>query len=331
MEGWQADWGRDFTLAGLIDYFKFQPMNFAPGQRWEYCNSGYILLGAIIEKATGQSYEEFLQKNIFDKLGMRQTFAYYGNRVIHRRAYGYNKGPEGYNAATYLSMTQPHAAGVLSSTVDDLARWDAALYTDQLVAPETLQRAFTSYSLPDGKLTHYGYGWAVHAYEGHTWIEHGGGIHGFLCQVARIPDERLFVAVLSNLIGADQSPDQLAFRSLACAMGKPYQDPKVISIPAEKLADFEGVYQNPSGEELVVRFEEGKLIFLPGEESPGFELQPVSENEFVSVKMGLGRLRFISDENRKATGFEHENAFKEIDDTAHKTEKPVPTPAKAAG
>ncbi len=324
MEGWMAEWGRDFTLAGLIDYFKNQPMDFAPGKRWSYSNSGYVLLGAIIEKASGQSYEEFVQKNIFDPLEMRRTYTNPGNRVISRRAYGYDKGPEGYTCAAYLSMTQPHAAGVISSTVDDLARWDAALTSGRLVQPETLQRAFTSYRLPDGKLTHYGYGWGLHDYAGHAWIEHGGGIHGFVCQVARIPDERLFIAVLSNNTSAEKHPGELTFRILTCALGRPYQDPAVVALPGGALAALAGVYRAEENEERFVSYDEGKLFFQYSDKAPRWELQPISPEVFVSAKMGIGRLLFLRDAGGTVTGFEHHSAFDEIDETAQKTEKPLP-------
>ncbi len=250
---------------------------------------------------------------------MRQTYTNPGNRVIPRRAYGYNKGPEGYTCAPYLSMTQPHAAGVISSTVDDLARWDAALTSGRLVRPETLQRAFTSYQLPDGKITHYGYGWGLHDYAGHTWIEHGGGIHGFVCQVARIPDERLFAAVLSNDTGAAKFPGELTFRILSCALGSPYQDPAVITLPGEALAALAGVYQAEAGEERSVIYDEGKLFFQYSDKAPRWELKPISAEEFVSAEMGIGRFRFLRDANGMVTGFEHQGMFEEIDETARKT------------
>src|SRR4029453_6386035 len=110
--------------------------------------------------------------------------SYYGNasRIIAHRIPGYSKGKTGLENAAYLSMTQPYAAGSLLSTVDDLALWDAALYTDKLVKQETLKRAFTPYKLNNGVVTGYGYGWTMVDYEGHLMIEHGGGINGFITQ-----------------------------------------------------------------------------------------------------------------------------------------------------
>ena len=184
-------------------------MQFAPAKRWAYNNSGYILLGAIIEQITGCSYEQFIQQNIFEPLGMEHS--YYDNpvRLIPHRVAGYDKSPEGYVNADYLSMTQPYAAGSLASTVDDLALWDAALYTDNLLKQDTLQRAFMASRLSDGTFTGYGYGWEISKYAGHFLAEHGGGISGFRTHTIRLPDTRVFVAVLSN--NSEVAPDVLAF------------------------------------------------------------------------------------------------------------------------
>jgi len=127
---WLLMWRKDTELNELIGLFKDKPADFAPGERWAYNNSGYVLLGAIIEKASGQSYQDFIEKNIFQRLGMAHSFYDNTARVIPRRVTGYSKGKDGYINAPYLSMTQPHAAGALVSSVDDLALWDAALYTD---------------------------------------------------------------------------------------------------------------------------------------------------------------------------------------------------------
>jgi CubicO group peptidase (beta-lactamase class C family) len=195
MPEWLSVERKDFAVSELIDFFKYQPMQFAPGKRWFYNNSGYILLGAIIEKVSGQTYEEFIQQNIFDVLGMKQSYYDVPQRIIPGRASGYQKGKNGYLNAEYLSMTQAYAAGALASTVDDLAIWDAALYTEKLISQNTLLRAFTPYNLPD---CYYGYGWFISNYQGHQIVEHGGGIHGFVTHAVRIPDERIFVAMFSN-------------------------------------------------------------------------------------------------------------------------------------
>src|SRR4051812_37064486 len=152
MPDWPPLWRKDFAVQELIDYFKDQPMPFAPGTRWAYNNSGYVLLGAIIEQLSGLSYAQFMQQRIFEPLGMRQSYYDRTPQIIPKRADGYQKGADGYTNAEYLSMTQPYAAGALASTVDDLARWDRALVSGTLLQPATLARAWTPYQLADGTL-----------------------------------------------------------------------------------------------------------------------------------------------------------------------------------
>ena len=294
MPEWPPLWGKDCTVPELIDLFKYQPMQFAPGKRWAYNNSGYILLGAIIEKVSGQTYERFIQQSLFDLLGMKQSYYDSPLRVIPRRVAGYDKGPEGYTNAAYLSMTHPYAAGALASTVDDLAIWDSALYTEQLLKQEALQRAFISHRLTDGSSTAYGYGWAISNYEGHLLIEHGGGIHGFRTDAIRIPDGRVFVAVLSNNGGVD--PEQLAFKIAAFAIGQPYKEPTSIELSPEVLTRYEGVYQINVAEAWRITREDNRL-FLQRGQGPRMELVPFSSNGFFFKDMPLYHLIFVGDAN----------------------------------
>ncbi|MGH8598969.1 MAG: serine hydrolase, partial [Gammaproteobacteria bacterium] len=195
---WRPQMRKDVTLDEMIAVFKDKPMEFAPGERWNYNNSGYVLLGAVIEKASGMKYADFVEKNIFAPLGMKRSFYDSTSRIIPRRAAGYSKGKDGYVNAEYLSMSWPHAAGSLISTVDDLALWDAALYTDKIVKQESLKRAWKAFPLNDGRPAKYGYGWGLSTMEGHPAIGHGGGINGFTCDALRLPDDRVYVAILTN-------------------------------------------------------------------------------------------------------------------------------------
>ncbi len=258
-------WRKDFTVQELIDFFKYQPMQFAPGKRWAYNNSGYILLGAIIEKVSGQTYEQFVQQNIFSPLGMKHS--YYDNplRLIRKRVAGYEKGPEGYTNAAYLSMTQPYAAGALASTVDDLALWDSALYTEQLLRQETIQQAFMPYRLVDGSSASYGYGWGVSEYAERRLIEHGGSINGFRAYMIRIPEDRVFVAVLSNNAGGDAG--QLAFKIAALAIGQPYKEPVPVGLGPEVLTRYKGVYQINAAEERHITYEDNRLFWQRGQDA----------------------------------------------------------------
>jgi CubicO group peptidase (beta-lactamase class C family) len=299
MPEWSSVQRKDFAVSELIDFFKYQPMQFAPGKRWYYNNSGYILLGAIIEKVSGQTYEEFVQQNIFDVLGMKHSYYDVPQRIIPGRASGYQKGKNGYLNAEYFSMTQAYGAGALASTLDDLAIWDAALYTEQLISQKTLLRAFTPYNLPD---CYYGYGWFISNYQGHQIVEHGGGIPGFVTHAVRIPDERIFVAMFSNNEDKGFVIEPLTVKIATLTLGKPYQDPPIIQVSSELLASYEGVYQIENVE-FTITCKNGILI-SEGKNRPSFEYMAISPTEFVFKSNTFHQLKFISNASGVVTGVE---------------------------
>ncbi|MEO1088727.1 MAG: serine hydrolase domain-containing protein, partial [Acidobacteriota bacterium] len=151
---------RDLSTDELVDVFDELPMDFAPGEAWNYSNSGYVLLGAIVEEVSGMSYADFVQTRIFDPIGMKDSH-YGGHQLVPRRVEGYDGGPGEYRNTAYLSMTQPHAAGSLLSTVDDLARWQAAFWAGEVVSMESVERMTKRYHLNDGEAFDYGYGYQV--------------------------------------------------------------------------------------------------------------------------------------------------------------------------
>jgi hypothetical protein len=298
MPEWPSLWRKDFTVQELIDFFKDQPMVSAPGTCWSYNNSGYILLGAILEKVSGQSYEQFIQQSIFEPLGMKQSYYDNPSRIIRRRVAGYDKSEAGFTNAEYLSMTQPYAAGALASTVDELALWDSALYTEQLLKQDTLRQAHSPQQLTDGSSTAYGYGWIISDYAGHRLIEHGGGIHGFRTRAIRIPEERVFVAVLSNNGGVN--PELLAFKIAALVVGQPYENPTPVVLQPDVLTLYEGVYEVHDSEEIHITREDSQLFFQYGE-NPRVELVPLAHNEFFFKDTPLDHLLFVRDANKVTT------------------------------
>jgi CubicO group peptidase (beta-lactamase class C family) len=293
MPEWPPLWRKDFQVQELIDFFKYQPMQFAPGTRWAYNNSGYHLLGAIIEQLSGLSYEAFMRQRIFEPLGMRQSCYDQPARIIPKRAAGYQKGEHGYSNAEYLSMTQPYAAGALASTVDDLAIWDRALADGKLLQQATLERAWTPYRLADGSLTNYGYGWHISTWQGLPTMEHSGGIHGFATYALRMPSEQAFVAVLSNNPGAT-SNELLALKVAALLIGQPYREPAPIALPSHELARYAGVYHSAAVGETTIVCENDRLL-LQEAGSPGIALVPVASNTFYPQMMPLDRLVFTLD------------------------------------
>ncbi|MEW6129864.1 MAG: serine hydrolase domain-containing protein [Acidobacteriota bacterium] len=290
---WLPQWRKDFKDEELIALFKDKPMDFAPGASWNYNNSAFFLLGVIIEKASGLSYADFIEQKIFQPLGMKNSFYDRTDRIIRGRVSGYSRGSKGFVNAAYLSMTQPGAAGALMSTVDDLAIWDAALYTDKLLKPDTLKKAWMPSKLTDGRLTHYGYGWAINDYEGHQMISHGGGINGFVTHVRRLPIDKVFVSVLTNRDTGNPNPEELTLKIAAMVIGKPVKDYTPITLAENVLDQYVGVYQVSEKEKATIAREGNKLTLMFGPQK--IQISPVSEKLFV---FNRNRFSFIKEGNQ---------------------------------
>jgi D-alanyl-D-alanine carboxypeptidase len=199
--GFADDRDRHFAHEEVIALVADSPREFAAGQGWNYNNTGYFLLGMIIQNVSGIDYDSFLQKRIFGPLGMTSTRLNDSAAIIPGLAQGYDRRDGSIHAAPSVSPTQPFSAGALVSTVLDLARWDAALYTERLLPSEVLERMWRPTTLNGGQTHDYGFGWEVSEYRTRRRAAHGGGIPGFNTYVARYPDDRTTVIVLTNLQG----------------------------------------------------------------------------------------------------------------------------------
>jgi len=255
---------KDFTVAQMIDGFKNDPLEFEPGTKFAYNNSGYFLLGAIIEKVSGMSYASFLEQRIFTPLGMKDTAFEGFERSRAPRAAGYSAKEKGFGPTAALSMTQPYAAGSLVSTVDDLARWDAAITSGKLLKPASWKLAFTPYKLSPEKSTDYGYGWGVGTLQGAPLIDHGGGINGFRTFALRLPEQKVFVAVLSNADSGNTDPEVLAKKAAALAIGKPFKEHKAIAVDAKTLEAYAGVYETDDDDQRSFTVRDGQLVMQRG-------------------------------------------------------------------
>jgi CubicO group peptidase (beta-lactamase class C family) len=318
MERWNKTWRNDMTLMEMVDFFKNEPMDFTPGEKWSYNNSAYFMLGYIIEKASGTPYPEFLEKNIFGPLAMKNS--YYGSqtKIIKNRAQGYQKG-DSYMRAEYISHTQPYAAGSIMSTIDDLLTWNLAIQSNKLVKKETIQKAFTNHKLNNGKPINYGYGWFLNEINGSLTIEHGGGIFGYTTNAIYLPKEDVFVAVFSNC--SCNPPGEVSTRMAAVAIGKPFQEPVAkIKLDEPYAKSLTGVYDFEDGTSRVITYENGQLysqrigsqkirIFPQDKLNFNFE-RSLSVLQFVADKSGIRELIF-KDRIRVSRGL--------------KTNKPIPS------
>lgn len=281
---------QDFEPPEIIDMFKNLPMDFAPGEQYLYNNSAYFLLGYIIEKVSGMTYPEFLEINIFEPLGMDNSYFGSQRKIIKNRAYGYQKQDDVFVNAQYVSLKNPYAAGSIMSTVDDLLTWNTALHDHKLVSGETVEKAFTNYTLNNEKSINYGYGWTFSKIQGSPTYEHGGGIFGYLTKVLYLPGEKVFVATLSNR--DDKGPDMINARIAAIVIGKPYPDEKErVELDPEKLREYTGTYEFEDDAIRYIIFEEDQLYSMR-KGSSRFKIFPVSDQKFI-YDNSLSTIEFI--------------------------------------
>ncbi len=216
IKGLNAIAKNDLTPLELIDFFKNEAMDFAPGDEFKYNNSGYIILGYIIEKVSGQTYADFVEEHIFIPLGMTVSQFASHRRVIENRASGY-QNKDGYTNTRHISFSIPYASGSLMSSVDDLFAWQEAIKNNALISKETTDKAFTNYTLNNGEPINYGYGWHLKSIGGIPSREHGGSIFGFKSMGVYIPSQDIYVIGLNNC--DCNSPTQIT-REIAALVAK---------------------------------------------------------------------------------------------------------------
>ena len=268
----------DRTPSEIIEIFKNEPMEFPAGTAFKYNNSGYILLGHIIEVVSDMTYAEFIDSHFFDPLGM--THSYYGSKIklIKGRASGYTRG-EGIENGKYISMSLPYAAGSLMSTVDDMLKWQNALSANTFISKENYDRATNGSELSDGKRIPYGFGWVRENLLGSPMITHGGGIFGYTTNGIYLPDEDVYVIGLSNCDYGNVNNS--VRRAAAIAIDKPLPNKRdAISLSEEKLKRWIGSYEFDNGAVRFVTMSNGQL-FSQREGSTKLEIYPLSEDRFI--------------------------------------------------
>lgn len=223
------------TPEELIKLTRDKPLDFEPGSKFAYDNSGYILLGYVVEKASGQRYADYVQQHIFAPLGMTASGYDDSGRVIPGRAQGYERGPDGaWRNAPFLDMSVPYAAGSLYSTVDDLLTWDQAIYGARLLKPDSLKAMSTDYGHK------YGFGFVVDQKWGQDRIWHNGGINGFTSSFQRYPQARVTAVALNN--EGTPATDKLAADLAGLCLGAQVYPKQAAESPAA-LARYAGYYE----------------------------------------------------------------------------------------
>ena len=282
------------TVDELLAIFKDKPLEFEPGEKYKYSNSGYVVLGAIVEAVSGKTYEDYIQENILEPLNMHNSGYDHRDRIIENRAAGYTQDEKGdLRNADFVHMSAPFAAGALYSTVEDMLIWDQALYTEKVLKKSSLQRMFT----PVKK--NYGYGWVIEENFGRKQIGHNGGIDGFHTTFNRWVDDNVCIAVFSN---NDSAPvENIASGLAAIIFEKPYDVPVIktpIDVDPKVFADYEGVYEIEEDDYRFVTSEDTALYSQRGT-SVRFRLYPEAEDKFYFEHDHTVTLIFVRDGNGK--------------------------------
>ena len=301
----------------LISSFKDDPFDFSPGKGWHYCNSGYFLLGDIIEKVSSKSYGAFLSESFFAPLGMKATGVHDGRVDLEHEATGYSFEDGEVKKALNWDMSRAGGAGALYSTVDDLRRWNAGVFGGRVLKKKSLTAAHTPVELPEGvQGMPYGLGWIISELRGIREISHGGGLHGFLSHLAQYPEHHLTIVVLSN---ASPPLPGVAPPGISREIAQIYlwKDMKAVEAPAvdpdvdpATYADYVGDYDYGGAVMTVTR--KGDRLFAQLTGQPRLEIFPSGKGKFF-WKVVSARVMFVRNEKGKVTKAVHTQGGRTFD------------------
>jgi D-alanyl-D-alanine carboxypeptidase len=280
---------KDYAHEELIDLVRKMPLEFDPGEKWSYNNTAYYVLGLIIENVSGKTYNDFLTERIFKPAGMTTARLNEQFEIIPNRATGYDGTTNKLVRAEFVSPTQPYSAGALVGTVLDLAKWDAALYGDEIFSSSIKAEMWKPAKLNNDEEVPYGFGWSVETVRGRKCVSHSGGIHGFSTHIARFVDDKLTVIVLMNSGRSDA-------QTLARAIAGHY-------LPGVTLASIKPPKKDPDPE-LTARLKQSLFDLVENKRSdviiPQFlENYAKSTNRVVALKQRLSNLKsfvFVTDD-----------------------------------
>jgi CubicO group peptidase (beta-lactamase class C family) len=277
--------------------FQEKSLNFKPGERFEYSNSGYILLGYIVEKASGKSYEEFVQEVIFKPLGMESSGYDHFEEILPNRATGYSKKGDAWVNSAYIDMTVPHGAGALYSTAEDFFLWYQCWREHKILSAPSW-RAMTT-----PEKANYGFGISVSEHFRQTTqkvFEHGGGINGFATSMKWFPEADLFIAAFGNSDSsrAGEIADNLAALMFDLPVNMPKQG-NAITLTSKQLEPLLGRYELSANFILTVSAS-GERLFVQGTGQPRAEVFPESETNFFA-KVVEAQVTFYKDASGKVT------------------------------
>ena len=276
------------TTAELVARFRDKPLEFEPGAKWNYSNSGYLLLTHLLEKISGEAYEKFVQENIFNPLGMKDTGYDSNSAVILHRASGYVHINDRFENASFIHMSVPRGAGGLYSTTEDLLKWEQGLFGGKLLKAASLEEMITPFK------DDYAFGLGVRMVGGHKLIDHGGGIEGFNTLLAYYPEDKLTLVVLANVNG--RAPEEIATKLAAVCHGETVtltSERKQIAVDSKLLESYVGKYQIANGPAIVITLDKSQLFEKLGMQQ-AFPIFPESQTRFF-LKVVDAEIEFSKD------------------------------------
>lgn len=260
-DNWDADPTKPLDTPALVKRIAAKAPDFEPGAAWAYSNSGYILLGAVLEKVTGKPWAEAIHDLLTAPIGLNHTAFHDDDAIVPGLVSGYSQNEDGKVVqATYVTISGPGAAGALVSTTDDLFRWMRALVTDHALPAGLYQIMSSPKSTAHGDPVPYGYGLMLGTVRGQPVVEHNGGIEGFASQLTYFPTQHVTVVVLTNTDAGSPSPRSLAHRLGALAIGKPYADLDAAAASAAYLQGLSGTYRIDNNAKHTLSIEHGSLV-----------------------------------------------------------------------
>jgi CubicO group peptidase (beta-lactamase class C family) len=277
--------------------FKDKPLDFSPGSSWSYSNSGYSLLGYIIEAVTKKPYEQAVRKYIFTPLKMTHSGFDFTHLKSNEKAIGYFKLNDKEKVeAPIVDSSVSFSAGAIYSTIGDLYLWHKALQKNSILSREQQEKAYTPVK------NRYGYGWSIDSIEGKRRVSHGGGIHGFITTIARVPEDDICIVLLSN--ASNTTVGEISKSIFAILYGKEYELPKErteIKLPEEKLKEYVGEYELNKDLHVVISLKEGALVAIPTGQKT--EILYAEKEDLLFVKSQDIQLEFTRNEKKEIDGF----------------------------
>ncbi len=290
----------------LITYFKDEPLAFMPGEKFKYSNAGYILLGQIIETISKQSYGQFIQENIFDKIGMTSSYCGDMKQVIPNRSTGYIIKQNEFVKSDYMNLSLAYSAGAILSTTEDLLKWQNALLQNTLLKESSIKQAMTPTLLNSGKKIPYGYGFRFSRLGNSPVVAHTGSTKGFTSIALFLPQENMYITVLTNCNCKNvnnvakqvaelfvTSPD---VNKVSAVTKTIEQEKKSIAVSAEILNNYTGTYEVKPNVNLTIGLDNTNQLYLlaPGQ-TKKVELFAETQNHFF-VKIVDAEITFNKNE-----------------------------------